>query len=189
MNVPQLVAPTLEDCEEVRGWRNAEGSRATLRTPMMLTQEQQAAFYRDVVCDRSAPHRYWSLVGPDPVPRMPKIVAGSMLLAFGGLTDIEWENGAAQISLIVRPDVRGHGVGREAVRLILREAFERMRLLTVHGEVYDCNPASAFWRSRAGTNVAYVPGRKWWDGRLHGSLVFWFSAPRPNEEATSVQSA
>ena len=66
------------------------------------------------------------------------------------------------------------------MKLILREAFERMRLLTVFGEVYHCNQAAlAFWDRIIGDsgNIARVPRRKFWDGELHDSTLFWFTAP------------
>jgi RimJ/RimL family protein N-acetyltransferase len=171
----KLRAPTAGDVEQVRRWRSDDGVRAGLRTPFLLTEEMQADFYRDVVCDRRSPHRYWSFDGPGQVSQNYKA-----LVAFGGLTDIAWENGHAEISLIVNPDHAGKGVGSEPVRLILHEAFGRMRLLTVFGEVYDCNPALAFWQKMVETvpgGATHMPGRKWWDGRLWGATLFWFTAP------------
>lgn len=183
-----LRAPTLKDCEIAREWRNTEDARLGLRTSHLLTEEMQAEFYRTVICDRRAPHRFWAVVGsvrsPDPVD----MSIYRTLVAFGGLTDIQWENGWAEISLIVSPDAQGRGVGGEAVDLILKEAFERMRLLTVGGECYEHNPAVTFWEKmvklHCGGSV-YVPGRKWWDGRLYGSMMFWFWADACQESAPS----
>jgi len=64
------------------------------------------------------------------------------------------------------------------VRLVLVEAFERMRLATVFGECYACNPAEGFWRRQialySGDGVT-VPRRKFWDGQLWDSWLFWFT--------------
>lgn len=163
-----LGALTCEDCEVARQWRNADDVRMGLRTPFMLPEEMQADFYRDVVCNRESRHRYWAVRN------------GNLLVAMVGLTDIEWENGLAEISLLVSPDVSKQGAGSAAVHLALREAFERMRLLTVVGLCYSHNPAAGFWaqqlRRWPGTGSTTLPRRKFWDGRLHDALYFYFTA-------------
>lgn len=171
----RLDALTAPDCERARRWRNDDDVRLGLRTPYVLTEEQQADFYRDVVCDRNARHRYWAV--RDDEDRM---------VAMAGLTDIAWENGHAEISLLVGPEHRGEGVGGASVALVLREAFERMRLLTVFGEVYAHNPATLFWAEMMdayGGGGVTVPRRKWWGGKLHDAVVFWFTAGDWREHA------
>lgn len=163
-----LQAPDARDCEIVRGWRM--DLLPYLRTPIRLTEEQQRDFYHNVVCDRRAPHRYFSM-------RKPSEPRGE-LLAFGGLTNIEWENGHAEISLVTNPERRGEGIGRAAVDALLHEAFRRLRLQTVFGEVYLFNPACDFWkkilREYKGDSVC-VPRRKFFKGTIHGSMLFWFT--------------
>lgn len=164
-----LDALTPADVEAVRGWRNRDDVRAGLRTPHLLTAQQQRAWYDAVVCDRRSPHRYWAV--------RERSDAGG-LVAVVGLTDIAWENGTAEISLITDPDRTGVGIGTAAVRLVLTEAFDRMRLLAVHGECYEHNPAWAFWRRLLGDETRlwpYVPYRKYWDGESHGAWFFWFT--------------
>ena len=162
-----LDALAASDCETVRHWRNAD--RMGLRTPYMLSQQMQADFYQRVVSDRRSPHRYYAVRDDN-----------GIMVAMVGLTDIEWENGHAEISLIVDPAQTGHGIGAASVRLILEEAFHRMRLVTVFGEVYDHNPARAFWSKllklhSKPTHSVKLPRRKFWDGQLHGSILFWFT--------------
>lgn len=175
-----LDAPTLADCEAVRQWRNTEDVRATLRTPYMLTTDQQAAFYRDVVCNREARSRWWSV----------RTEVG--LAAFTGLTDIAWETGHAEISLIVSPDMRARGVGGQSVELVLREAFERLRLLCVVAEVYETNPAMEFWRTLAGRfgepDSVRLPYRKYWNGAPVATQLFHFTADAWRHGARCVTS-
>lgn len=161
---------TLADCEQVRKWRNAEP--AGLRTPHLLTVEQQAAFYRDVVCNPHSDHRYFA-IRPD----------GSLdqLIGMGGLTFISAENGLAEISLVIDPDMRQLHKGERAAEDLLRFAFQRMRLQTVFGEVYMCNPAVAFWTKVTEKHEGYMttlPRRKYWNGQLWDSLYFSISAER-----------
>lgn len=166
----RLDALTAYDCEQVLDWRHQADTRPGLRTALLLTREMQQEFYEQVVCDRASPHRYWALRDE------------TDLVGMVGLTHIQWENGLAEISLLVDPGFQGKGVGREAVRLVLQEAFRQMRLKTVVGECYQLNDrAVEFWRkiteAHDGTWTT-LPRRKWWDGRLWDSL--YFSIPQPS---------
>ena len=170
-----LTPLSLADLKHVRSWRNDPAVRGTLRTPFMLTEEQMAEFYREVVCDRRSPHRYWGIHEGHPVDG-----AGS-LVAMVGLTNIEWENGLAEISLIVHPMRRDHGLGATVVDLALEEAFHRLGLKTVWGECYKNNPAVAFWEritARYGGVAITIPRRKFWDGQLWDALHFTIARER-----------
>lgn len=165
-----LHAPTRAETVNVARWR-ADAGGAPFRTSREISATQQERFYEDVV-DQPGAHRYWT-VRPRPgygfVPADP--------VAFVGLTGIEWENGLAEISLIVAPHVQRRGVGTATVRAVLDEAFLRLRLATVWGECYRCNPAYPFWERVTKAWGAYattLPGRKYWAGALWGSLYFSF---------------
>lgn len=163
----RLDALAASDCETVRHWRNTDDIRLGLRTPYVLTHGMQARFYEQVV-SQPQKHRYWA-------------IRGERFLGMAGLTDIEWENGHAEISLVLDPAEQGKGHGMEVVGLVLTEAFHRMRLLTVFGEVYEHNPARAFWfralqRYGAEADNVLLPRRKWWDGVAQAGIVFWFRA-------------
>ena len=152
-----------------REWRNRPDVRPGLRTALMLTENQQDEWYQKVVCDRRADSRWWA------------VGAGVETLAVAGLTGIQPENGLAEISLIVSPEYRGGGLGSESVSLILAEAFDRMRLVTIFGECYLCNgDAANFWMARvaahrSGQHSLYIPRRKFWDGKLWDALLFCFT--------------
>ena len=163
---------TKEDCEQVRLWRNKY--LETLRTPYPLTKEMQEDFYRNVVCNRNLPHRYFAIreraVPDDPTPRM-----GDKLIGMGGLTNTEWENSQAEISLIINPQDRGQGLGKEAVRLLLDQAFNYLNLELVYGECYECNPAVDFWRNigaKYDAHFAYLNKGKCYNGTHFGTVYF-----------------
>jgi RimJ/RimL family protein N-acetyltransferase len=162
----RLDALTCDDVQEARVWRNT--MREGLRTPYPLTEEQQDGFYGSFVCDNSMPLRYFAVRN------------GDRFVAMVGLTDICWEAGNAEISLITDPSLRGKGVGSGALALLLREGFATMGLRTIYGECYESNPAIGFWRLMAERHGAYttmLPRRKRWDGRLWDSLYFSFTSP------------
>lgn len=170
MTEPYLDALTLEDVETARLWHQPAAVRAGLRTPYPLTAEQQAAFYRDVVCNRHAPHRYMAMRSPNSVS----------IRAMVGLVGIQWENGLAEISLIVGPD-EPKGTGRAAVGLALRWAFDDLRLSTVWGECYESNQAIGFWKKivaeHPGASAVILPRRKFWARQFWNSYVFTLPCP------------
>lgn len=168
----KLVPPTLNQCQQVRLWRNE--SMESLRTPYELSESMQENFFLDVICDRSSPHRYWSIIDTWNIDNEEHICC----VGFGGLTFIEWENRIARISLILDPAIRGKGLGEKAVDLILDKAFNYMNLKTVCGECYKCNPAWEFWLKivKKYNGASHVlPCRKFWNGTYHDSLFFAMS--------------
>lgn len=132
----------------------------------MLTDTMQRDFYSEVVCNRRSPHRYFA------------IRLGPALIGMGGLTNIAWEAGSAEISLILSAEQRGKGLGRQSVVLLLEEAFCVLRLVHVYGEVYQSNPgALGFWSRLArdwDAKTAILPARSFWAGRHWDSLYFDF---------------
>jgi RimJ/RimL family protein N-acetyltransferase len=156
-----LKCPSLADVEQVRRWRNT--TPEVYRTPYLITAEQQEAFYRNIVCDRRANSRWWS------------VYDGETLVGFAGLTDIEWENGLAQVSLVTFP--RGKGYGTRAFALLLDEGFGNLGLSTLYGECYECNPALGFWErmiDKYGGYKTTIPRRKRWQGQLYDAMHFCF---------------
>jgi len=166
----QLEFLTEMQCEIVRKWRNE--CRQALRTPYSLTEEMQRDFYRDIVCNRNALDRYWAILMEQ------SATMNAKFLGMGGLTNIQWQNHLAEISLIMDPNV--HGKGFEAVHLLLQEAFDRMGLKTVCGECYGCNTLGlVLWDTAAEKYGAYhttLPNRKFWAGKFWDSYYFSIDA-------------
>lgn len=178
----KLEPLTLDQCQQVRIWRN--DCLETLRTPYPLTESQQAEFYQDVVCNRNSPHRYFAITGEQadyPVGALIKTKdiakpeIPNFFLGMGGLTHIQWENSIAEISLILDPKRRRQGLGEKAVDLLLDHAFNHLNLQTVFGECYHCNEAANFWleitRKKKG-RIVVLPNRKFWKGVYYPSSYF-----------------
>ncbi|KKN40732.1 hypothetical protein LCGC14_0730400 [marine sediment metagenome] len=174
----KLEALTLDQCQTVRIWRN--DCLETLRTPYPLTEEQQEAFYRDVVCNRNSQHRYFAIVDDSyVVSKEDSTVKEYYFFGMGGITNIQWENRIGEISLILHQEQRGQGIGIKAVDLLLDQAFNYLNLHTVFGECYRCNPAWEFWQKVTGkycgfakTGYLDLPNRKYWQGEYYDSLCF-----------------
>jgi RimJ/RimL family protein N-acetyltransferase len=153
------------DTEKLTDWRKANPEGA--RTPYMLSYEQEDKWYRDVVCDRNSPHRYWAVREND------------VLVGLTGITNIEHENRRGEVALLIDPEKRGRGFGREALWLALGQAFDNMDLEQVYGECYKCNGSLAFWANLAfkhGWEVRVLPSTKRWGGKRWDSLWFAISA-------------
>ena len=155
--------------EKVREWRN--DARETLRTPYMLTQEMQADYYRDVICNRDSRTRYWAFI-----EKIGESGVMDKLLGYGGIENIEWENRRGEISLLINPEFRRKGHGTEAVKIILHEAFRNLSLDHVYAEVYECGNVE-FWKQQVqlhNAETTRLPVTKFWGGTYYDSLLFTF---------------
>lgn len=151
MKLVPLTKRTAIDCV---AWRNE--CLEALRTPFALTEEQQAIWW-DKLQDRDSPHRYFQ-------DEKGRVVCG--------LTNIDWTNRNAEISLIVEKRRRGLGIGGQAFREILEIAAAQYNLHMVYGECYHCNSAYKFWQKLIPDGV-WLPHRKYWNGKYHDSYYFW----------------
>lgn len=167
---------TVVEFDYVRVWRNLDISG--LRTPIYLTSEMQVDFYRDVVCNRNSSHRYFA------------VDDNECIVALVGLTDIQWENSFAEISLIVNPDYRRDGVGKESVELILDHAFNHLGLNMVVGECYTNNSeAIKFWEGIVYYycgSATWLRYRKFWNGKYHDSMYFSITADEYRKTNSSI---
>lgn len=153
----------------VNEWRI--GARESLRTSDMQTDDQQRRWQTSIPDQ----HRYWSLWAESADGKDGETEP----VGFGGLTRISWEDGHAEISLILDPDKRGSGRGMESVDAIFEEAFGSMRLHMIYGECYYTG-AVGFWErvvaARRGTAVD-LPARKFWRGTYYAAYHFSVFAP------------
>lgn len=168
----QLRPLSSDNMETVRHWRM--DIPETLRTPYMLTYEQQQDYYRTVICDRRSTTRYWG-VWADCKDLQPDSEC-MHFVGMGGIENIEWENRRGEISVLIDPNKRGKGYGKQAVEAFLGQAFRNLGLLNVWGECYYCSPAVGFWEKLVELYGAYStkhPDAKFFDGKLFNS--FWFN--------------
>lgn len=194
----KLKSLSLSDVEQVRQWRNEQIEM--LRTPFLLTQEQQVNFYHEVICSRQANARYWGICvdgekfslkqAPDGTGFLDKEILDKFI-GMCGLENISWENRLAEISLILDPEYPMDKYGEEAVRLLLHEGFMNMNLENIFTEVYDCSPNQQFWIDsyiqHRGNDIPMItlPSRKYWNGKYYDSLYINFNKERYNENSIS----
>jgi diamine N-acetyltransferase len=161
-----LRALNIEDMEPIRKWRNE--CLDTLRTPFPLTKEQQEDWYKNEICNRQSRSRFWAIVN-DKYSKGD----GLTLIGYGGIENIQWENGIGEISLLIDPEYRGNGYGFEAANKIIKHAFTRMGLHSIYAECYLSNLAIAFWDKVFKDKFsATLPWRKYIDGRYESSRYY-----------------
>jgi len=114
-----------EDMEIIRGWRNKIPE--TLRTPYFLTEEMQEAYYDQVICNRASTTRYWAF-------KQDSGFIAEELIGMGGIENISWENSIGELSVLVNPEKRGKGFGKQIVHEILNQAFNFLNLENVFAE-------------------------------------------------------
>ena len=150
---------TKEVAIEAAAWRNA--SPESCRTPKPSTPEGQAEWF-----DRlpSLPHKYFQISYEDEI------------VGIGGMTYICPVNNTAEISIVLNPQRRGDGFGREAVNAILRFGFDALNIDVIYGECYLCSKSIGFWlkvlSSENDVRWSILPDRKFWRGRYWDSLYF-----------------
>jgi RimJ/RimL family protein N-acetyltransferase len=175
----KLKELSLQDCEQVRIWRNE--CLESLRTPFPLTKEMQEQFYREVVCNRDARARYWGVWETKiPNKNLPKELAAvckpyDYLIGMIGLENIEFENRRAEVSIIINPEYKGKGYGTEAVDLLLEQGFNYLNLENIWGECYKSNKAIEFWKMIVVKYKAHsfdMPNTEYWSGEYYGSTYF-----------------
>lgn len=160
-----------QDAEQIRLWRNQ--CLDTLRTPYPLTAEQQADWYKNTVCNRSANARWFGVWEHRDYGGT--LTEGDYLRGYTGIENISFENRIGEISLLIDPEYHRKGYGRQAVSEVLRYAFEELNLHTVYGECYMSNPAVDFWKKLTAEYDGYttvLPCRKYSKGVYHSSLYF-----------------
>ena len=177
----KLVYPvplSMEYMEEIREWRNQIPE--TLRTPYFLTKEQQEDYYSHIICARDSTTRYWAFISVDPQNKN----ASYCLAGMGGVENIIWESRIGEISVIVKPELRGKGYGKAIVNAILTMAFNQINLDHVFGECYTCGNIG-FWNNmikKYGATHTVLPARKYFNGKYWDSLYFTFSKDGFNTE-------
>ena len=176
-----LKALTLENLETARLWRN--GLMAAWRTPFMLTKEMQEDFYRNVICNRQSNLRYWGFwvteeyKGYDDKSYSEVTTEYDAFVGFGGIENIHLENRTGEISILIGPEFRGQGAGKEALRLMLDQAFNVLNLDIVHAECYLCNESIKWWDKMGElykTETYELPYRKYYNGRMYSARFYYF---------------
>ncbi len=163
----RLDSLTKADLPLIVEWRKANPEGA--RTPILITLEQEEQWYAGLQ-ERGCVHRYWA-------------VKDDRLIGLVGLTHIDPDNRRAEVAILINPTLRGKGLGKQALMLVLAKGFDDMDLEQVYGEVYHCNQYTAWWEHLIARHDWYctiLPEVKRWGGRRWDAT--WFVVTAQNWE-------
>lgn len=169
---------TREDMPKIVEWRNKNPEGA--RTPHLLNLDMQLKFYDEEICNRDSKHRYWA-VREKQADFVPADGGGdelywdeTVLIGLSGITNIEWENSRGEIALLIDPEQRGNGYGRQSLFRTITEGFNNLGLEDIYGKVYECNQSLGFWQAMQTDKweIWYEPRAKRWNGDKHPAWCF-----------------
>jgi len=176
--IMKLSPIEIGDLERIRRERNNLPA-GILRTPYLLTEGMHRRWWESQIDNRDSHTRYWMLQVP--AERINQYGTttevyweNEPVVGYGGIENIEFESGHAEMSLMIYEDKRGCGYGTEAVRMFLEEAFFEMGLDTVYAEVYECNPNKSFWKKHDHSHHTVLRRRKRLAGKLYDSDVYYW---------------
>ncbi|MGW7443876.1 GNAT family N-acetyltransferase [Kitasatospora sp. NPDC054795] len=125
----------------------------------------RTAFTRDRI-------HQWCATRPDQPDRLDLAVEDPTTGRFLGetaLTDVDPDNSSAGFRIALTPDSTGRGIGTESTLLVLRHAFETIRLNRVHLEVFEYNERAAHAYRKSGFTLegrsrqAHHWDNRYWD--------------------------
>ncbi|MGW4893408.1 GNAT family N-acetyltransferase [Kitasatospora sp. NPDC004240] len=163
---PTLIGPTVRLVPLEA--RHADAMWRTLGDPgtNRLTGTRRD-FTRDEIRD-------WCASRPEQPDRLDLAVedpATGRFLGEAVLNELDRDNGCAEFRIALGPDSTGRGIGTEATRLLLRYAFEEVRLHRVSLEVYSYNPRAARAYEKAGfVHEGRARQAHLWDGERYDVL-------------------
>lgn len=106
------------------------------------------------------------------------------------LSQIDEHNAHGSFRIALSVAATGRGIGREAIRLLLDYAFDRVRLHRVQLEVFDFNDRARRAYEKCGFEVeGRMREALHWDGEWHDVLVMAALRPRQAEAAGPPASA
>ncbi len=137
----RLAAARDEDGAVMAGWSEDAGYVRALDTDYARPRPE-----RDF-----SPESYSQAAGPNSIEFRLRTLDDGRLIGFVALHTIEWNNRAALLAIgIGDADYRGKGYGRDALRLILRYAFDELNLERIGLDVIANNAGAIRAYERAG---------------------------------------
>ena len=174
-NLVRLAAPRPEDAATFARWsEDAEYLRLLDTDPAQPLSAEEFA------------EREITLTGPRNVLFRIRTLAEDKLIGFVALHSIEWNNQAGVLAIgIGDPDYRGKGYGSDALRLILRYAFNELNLYRVGLHVIGYNARAIRAYEKVGfRREGVVRGAILRDGQRYDDIIMGILRDEWQNEAT-----
>jgi len=151
------------DLDAVMAWVNDEEVIRNLAAPMLFPLSRLAEEnFVEANARGSGPEHTWAI----------ETLAGDYLGGIGLMT-VDWINRSAQVGIVIGSKLHwGKGFGTDAMRVVLRFAFDKMNLHRVWLNVYDFNVRGIKSYEKCGFRREGVQREyRYLDGRYHDSLL------------------
>jgi len=124
-----------EDIFDIKNWRNAQMD--ILRTKKVLTDEDQIKYFNEAVKPQ--------FTSPNPSQILFSYLLGVKCVGYGGLTNIDWGSGRAELSFLLNPEEIKHEEKYNKhfstfIKLIKQAVFDDLGLKEIFTETYDIRP-------------------------------------------------
>lgn len=167
----QVVPIRRQDMLSIMSWRNDQIE--VLRQKNLLTPAEQEKYYNDVISP--------SFDSPKPSQILFSFLKDNILIGYGGLVHISWEDSRAEISFLVNPERTRDEEGYQAdfatfLALMKMIAYRELRLNRIFTETYDIRPTHIQVLERSGFVIEgrlrkhNIVNGKFVDSIIHGSL-------------------
>lgn len=93
-------------------------------------------------------------------------------IGYCGLDKVNKVNGTAEMSLLINPDYHKEGYGTEAVKMLLKYGFNKLKLQCIYIECYlTTNTWEGFWKKQGFKEEGRLRRRKFWKGKYYDSII------------------
>jgi len=164
----RLRALEQTDLEQLRDWRNSDWLRPFVREYRLLNMINQ----RDWL-DHISRSREVEMFGIEAFFIANDTVRQWNLIGVCGLTNINWANRTAEISLYIKPSHQGEGIGAQVLEALRQKAFGEFNLHRLWAEIYSNNQASIRLFEKCGYAKEGVQREHVFkQGEYHDSLIY-----------------
>lgn len=161
-----------EDIEWMRIQRNLPEMRKYFREWKDISKDQQAKWYASRGNNSDPNHVYFKIMDN---------MTGT-LVGCCGLHYVDWRLRSAEFGIFLCKDVRGQGMGGEALALLFDYGFREMNLHKIWCEVYSNNASVNLYRRLGFKDDGILRDNYFHDGRYGDSIMMsvledeWFDA-------------
>lgn len=182
-----VISPS--SVEWMRQQRNRPELRKYFREWKEISVDQQAKWYASRGNNTDPNHVYFEirinpLYIPIRIPPTPNIhIAHDAPVGCTGLHYVDWRLRSAEFGVFISDEVRGQGIGKEALTMLFDYGFREMNLHKIWAEVYTNNSALKVYTNGLGMHVdGLLRHTQFSDGKYLDSTMLsiledeWFDA-------------
>jgi RimJ/RimL family protein N-acetyltransferase len=158
----------MEDREYTVKWRNDLFIKSsTMSHPFPVTEEMEREWYENNALSKNNSYLPFTVVTRDT----------GQVIGFFSLNNINWISRVGFISGVIGERVNiGKGMGREALEVLIRYAFDYLNLQKISAYVRTDHPAMKTWMETGAIREGTLVNHYYADGKYYDvAFISWFS--------------